>query len=170
MLLLGRVNCDVPLKNYEDSDTPLARLEYIAEIESLFWNQFKVQDFHNLVPTKKWRVEKRNMRLGDVDLIIYTGKSKSAEYKLGRVVSVEVDQDQLVRTCLVRYSLVQNMPKKERDSYKGVSVKDIRVAIQRLVIILPRRSRQTSGLLQKRRLWPPSRRLLSRRGPMTSGC
>ena len=55
MLLLGRAICDVPLKSYEDSDTPLARLEYIAEIEFLFWNQFKVQDFHDLVPTKKWR-------------------------------------------------------------------------------------------------------------------
>ena len=77
-------------------------------------------------------MEKRNVRQGDVVLIMYTGKSK-----LGRVVSVEVDQDQLVRTCLVRYSLVQNMPKKERDSYKGVTVKYIRVAIQRLVIILP---------------------------------
>ena len=48
-----------------------------------------------------------------------------------------MDQDPLVRTCLVRFSLVQNMPKKERDSYKGVTVKSIRVAIQRLVMILP---------------------------------
>ena len=137
MLLLGRANCDVPLKTYDDADTPLARLEYVAEIESLFWNQFKVQDFHSLVPTKKWRVKKRNVRQGDVVLIMYTGKSKSAEYKLGRIVSVEVDPDQLVRTCLVRYSLVQNMPKKERASYAGVTIKYIRVAIQRLVIILP---------------------------------
>ena len=137
MLLLGRANCDAPFKNYEDAETPLARLQYIAEIESLFWHQFKVQDFHNLVPTKKWRVEKRNVRKGDVVLIQYSGKSKSGEYKMGRVVAVEVDPDQLVRTCLVRYSLVQNLPKEERDSYKGVTVKHIRVAIQRLVVILP---------------------------------
>ena len=66
-----------------------------------------MQDFHSLVPTQKWRVEKRNVRQGDVVQIMYTGKSKSAEYKLGRIVSVEVDPDQLVRTCLVRYSLVK---------------------------------------------------------------
>ena len=137
MLLLGRANCDAPLKNYEDTETPLARLQYIAEIESLFWHQFKVQDFHNLVPTKKWRVEKRNVRKGDVVLIMYTGKSKAAEYKLGRIVAVEVDTDQLVRTCLVRYSLVQNMTKEERHSYGGIKVKHIRVAVQRLVMILP---------------------------------
>ena len=136
MMLLGRANCDAPLKNYEDSETPLARLQYIAEIESLFWHQFKVQDFHSLVPTQKWRVEKRNMRQGDVVLILYSGKSKSAEYKLGRIVAVEVDPDKLVRTCLVRYSLVQNMPKEDRLNYKGVTIKHIRVAIQRLVVIL----------------------------------
>ena len=147
MLLLGRANCDAPLKNYEDSETPLARLQYIAEVESLFWHQFKVQDFHNLVPTKKWRVEKRNMRKGDIVLIMYTGKAKSAEYKLGRVVAVEVDPDQLVRTCLVRYSLVQNMPKEERDSYKGVTVKHIRVAIQRLVVILPQEEQNNIRLI-----------------------
>ena len=49
---------------------------------------------------------------------------------------MEVDPDKLVRTCLVRYSLVQNMPKEDRLNYKGVTIKHIRVAIQRLVVIL----------------------------------
>ena len=136
MMLLGRANCDAPLKNYEDSETPLARLQYIAEIESLFWHQFKVQDFHSLVPTQKLTVEKRNMRQGDVVLILYSGKSKSAEYKLGRIVAVEVDPDKLVRTCLVRYSLVPNMPREDRLNYKGVTIKHVRMAIQRLFVIL----------------------------------
>ena len=56
MLLLGRANCDAPLKSYEASETPLDMLHYIAEIESWFWHQFKVQDIHSLVPTQKWRV------------------------------------------------------------------------------------------------------------------
>ena len=38
-----------------------------------------VEDFHNLVPTKKWRGETRNVRKGDIILIMYNGKSKSAE-------------------------------------------------------------------------------------------
>ena len=36
MLLLGRANCDAPLKSYEASETPLDMLHYIAEIESWF--------------------------------------------------------------------------------------------------------------------------------------
>ena len=108
----------------------------IAEIESLSWHQFKVQDFHSLVPTQKWRVGKRNMRQDGVVLILYSGESKLAEYKLGRIVAVEVDPDKLVRTCLVRYSLVPNMPREDRLNYKGVTIKHVRMAIQRLFVIL----------------------------------
>ena len=68
---------------------------------------------------------------------MYTGKSKSAEFKIGRIIAVEVDSDQLVRTCLVRYCLVQNMTKVEKTSYKGVTVKHIRLFIQQLVVLLP---------------------------------
>ena len=103
MMLLGRANNDVPLKSYEDTEFPLARLEYVSEIEALFWNQFKVQDFHTLVPTYKWQEPQRNIASGDMVLIKYATKSKSGEYRLGRVVSVEVDSDQLVRICLVCY-------------------------------------------------------------------
>ena len=45
MLLLGRVNNDMPMKDYEDTEVPLARLEYVSEVESLWWNQYKVQEF-----------------------------------------------------------------------------------------------------------------------------
>ena len=56
MLLSGRANYEAPIENFEDSETPPYMLQYVAEIESLFWYQFKVQDFHSLVPTQKWRV------------------------------------------------------------------------------------------------------------------
>ena len=83
------------------------------------------------------------MRQGDVVLIWYSSKSKSGEYRLGRVVVVEVDDDELVRTCIVRYSLVQHIYGKERDKYTGVTAKYIRLAIQRLVLILPVEEQQS---------------------------
>ena len=137
MMLLGRANCDVPMKDYEDTDLPLVRLKYVTEVEAMFWSQFKAQEFHALVPTHKWQRERRNMRKGDVVLIQYKNKSKSGEYKLGRIVKIEVDADGLVRTCIVRYSLIQHLTEKEKLIYKGVTKKYIRVAIQRLVLILP---------------------------------
>ena len=70
-------------------------------------------------------------------LIFYTSKSKSGEYRLGRVVTIETDRDSLVRMCVVKYSLLQHLPEKQRMEYRGITEKFIRVAIQRLVMILP---------------------------------
>lgn len=137
MLLLGRSNADIPLRIYEDNDAPLARLDYVSEVEALWWNQFKVQAFSSLVPTYRWREAQRNVCPGDVVLIFYTSKSKAGEYRLGRVVTVETDGDSLVRTCVVKYSLLQHLPEKQRLEYRGVTEKFIRVAVQRLVMILP---------------------------------
>ena len=50
---------------------------------------------------------------------------------LGRVTSVEVDADELVRTCTVKYSLCNG------EVGKKAVVKEIRVPTQRLVLILP---------------------------------
>ena len=70
-------------------------------------------------------------------LIMNTSKSKFGEYRLGRVVAMEMDDDKLARTVLVKYSLIQHMSRKDRLSYKGIQIRNIRVAVQRLIIILP---------------------------------
>ena len=137
MMLLGRANTDIPLKSYEDTVAPLARLEYVEEIEALWWNQFKCQDFAALVPTYKWQNEKRNMEVGDIVLIQYSSKAKSGEYRLGRVIVAELEKDNLVRTCIVRYSLLQHVALKDREKYTGITLKYVRVGVQRLVLIMP---------------------------------
>ena len=72
-------------------------------------------------------------------LINYTDKSKSGTWKLGRVNSVEVDDDGLVRTCVVEYRLVRcDLPAEDlRIYFKGLKFKQIRVPVQRLSLILP---------------------------------
>ena len=59
---------------------------------------------------------------GDSVLIMYTFKSKSGEYRLGRVVALEVDKDTLVRTVSVRYSMIHHMSGKDRLRNKGIMV------------------------------------------------
>ena len=49
----------------------------------------------------------------------------------------EVDQDNLVRTCVVDYSLVKPVKEKDRLAYKGITKKEIRVPVQRLVLLVP---------------------------------
>ena len=124
---------------YSDSDSPLVRLKYCEELQLSWWNQWKIQCFDSLLPTKSWTAAKRNVKSGDVVLISYEEKSKAGSFKLGVVESVETDDDGLVRTCIVRYRLVRSdLPKEELKLYfKGLKFKKIRVPIQRLCIILP---------------------------------
>ena len=100
------------------------------------------QNFSSLVPRQKWQVERRNMRKGDVVLISYFGKCRPATYRLGVVVSVVVDEDKLVRTVKVEYSLLSDLSVADRLAYKGVTKKRITVAVQRLCLILPVEERE----------------------------
>ena len=121
MLLTGRSGVDLPGKEFTVDDSPSARLAYRQELEHAWWEQWKVQCFDSLLPTKSWTREKRGVKPGDVVLISYTDKSKSGTWKLGRVVSVELDSDNLVRTCIVEYRLVRSdLPADElRVYFKG---------------------------------------------------
>ena len=76
---------------------------------------------------------------GDVVLIQYASKTTPGTYRLGRVLSVEEDRDKLVRTCVVRYHLCNG------DISKKGTPKDIRVPVQRLVLILPVEEQETSS-------------------------
>ena len=77
------------------------------------------------------------MKVNDVVLIKYSSKSAPGTYRLGRVIAVKVDADLLVRTCTVRYHLVKPVTKNNQDSLEGVTRKEIRLPVQRLVLILP---------------------------------
>ena len=139
MLLTARTGIDLPGKEYMDDDKPGVRLAYRQELEHAWWEQWKIQCFDSLLPTKSWTEEKRGVKPGDVVLINYTDKSKTGTWKLGRVESVELDEDGLVRTCVVEYRLVRSdLPAEElRIYFKGLKFKKIRVPVQRLSLILP---------------------------------
>ena len=139
MLITGRSRTGPPL-HHEDTVTEAhIRRGFIDDLEASWWYQFKNQCFSSLVPTRKWIDEKRNLLPGDVVLIQYASKTTPGTYRLGRVVSVEEDKDKLVRTCVVRYHLCNG------DISKKGTPKDIRVPVQRLVLILPVEEQETSS-------------------------
>ena len=137
MMLTGRANVELPIRDYASSDRPLLRIQYVEECVSQWWNQFQLQHFSSLVPRQKWLFERRNMAVGDVVLLMYEGKSKPGSYRLAVVREVQLSSDGLVRTVVVEYSLVGELPHEERDRYKNITKKKILVPVQRLVIILP---------------------------------
>ena len=130
MLITGR-NQSTPPRDYVDVDDPHLRKSFLEELEATWWYQYKVQCFDSLTPTRKWIDAKRNLCVGDIVLIQYSSKAAPGTYRLGRIKDVEVDQDGLVRTCNVRYSLCKP------GATSDVMRKEVRVPIQRLVLILP---------------------------------
>ena len=114
MMLLGRTGKKQVMREYEDTSKVTERIAYVCEIERAWFNQWRVQAFTSLIPTQKWVETKRNMVEGDVVLIHYTSVVKAGTFRIGRVVLVEVDADQLVRTVIVKYSLLQNLSQEER--------------------------------------------------------
>ena len=138
MLLTGRADRKAPVEHeVNGDDLPADRLSYLEELERAWWYQYKVQYFTSLVPTQKWLHIHRNMCPGDVVLIEYKSKSFPGTYRLGRVKEVEFDDDELVRTCVVIYKLVKSSTKNPRDIFKDVTSKEVRLPVQRLVLILP---------------------------------
>ena len=139
MLITGRSRNRAPLEqdiNYDE--VPQDRLSFVEELELAWWCQYKVQYFSSLVPTQKWINAKRNICVDDVVLIEYKGKSAPGTYRLGRVKEVEIDpRDNLVRTCTVIYKLVKPSARNARDIFKDITSKEVRVPVQRLILILP---------------------------------
>ena len=136
MLVTGR-SVSGPPKDCVDEENPRLRLSFIDELERTWWYQYKVQYFHSLVPTRKWMEAKRNVAADDIVLIEYASKSAPGTYRLGRVLSVETDNDGLVRTCTVLYKLVRPVNDNNRNTVNDVVSKHVRVPVQRLVMILP---------------------------------
>ena len=140
MLLTGRSGNRAPVERAYVDDEGLSddRLSFVEELERAWWYQYKVQYFTSLVPTQKWLKAGRNMCVGDIVLIEYKSKSFPGSYRLGRVTNVEVDvTDGLVRTCTVKYKLIKPASKNCRNIFKDVTSKEVRLPVQRLVLILP---------------------------------
>ena len=111
---------------------------FVKELERAWWYQYKEQYFSSLGPTQRWLKAGCNMSVGDVVLIEYKNKSFPGSYRLGRVKHAESDlADGLVRTCTAIYKLIKPASRNSCNIFKDVISKEVRLPLQRLVIILP---------------------------------
>ena len=118
------------------SDKLSRRFKFQEEVIQQWWDQWFSSVFASLIPVRKWKNSKRNVRPGDVALLKFPHKVAAADFRLCRVEEVVHDpEDGLVRTAAV---LVP--PKRARlISYPDKSVKMTRmeVPVQRLAVFLP---------------------------------
>ena len=108
-------------------------------LKGLGGNSGRFYVFDSLLTTKSWTEAKRGVKVGDVVLVGYPHKSKVGKYRLGIVLQTGKDKDDLIRTCVVGYRLIQkDLPSDQLRIYlKGIKWKKLRVPVQRLCLILP---------------------------------
>ena len=58
--------------------------------------------FENLFIRSKWKVQQRNVKVGDLVLMRSQGKIVTGEYRRGKVVVVLSSKDGLVRNVIVQ--------------------------------------------------------------------
>jgi len=83
-MLLGRASSTVPQGPFKETKNPRHRVEFIQRIIDSFWKGWSRDVFPTLIPRKRWRTKRRNVRVDDVVVFLITMLSGvigvSAEY------------------------------------------------------------------------------------------
>ena len=97
-----------------------------------WWKKWVKDVMPTLLPYSKWRKEQRNLAVGDLVLMWYTGNMKDY-YRMARVVEVFPDQRGLVRTVRVKYR--RKNTKEDRNVCSSRNLVVEKVAVQRLQLL-----------------------------------
>ena len=103
-LLLGRATSEVPQGPFKPTRNPRDRVEFIQRLVDSFWKRWTRDVFPTLVIRKKWQVERRNLRVGDVVTYVEENAVRG-KWTLGRVVEVYPGRDDRVRNVKLKTSL-----------------------------------------------------------------
>ena len=69
-LLLGRNTAEVPSMEYDQHHKFNARIAYVQNVHKDWWDKWIVEVLPTLVPYRKWKSSKRNLKKGDVVTLI----------------------------------------------------------------------------------------------------
>ena len=134
-LLLQRARNDISEVEFDTSDNLTKRQDVMKEIEELWWKQWYNQVLPHLVPYRRWKVECRNLCVGDIVLVNYDRKLKKATYKLARVTAVHPDSHGVVRTVTV--AMKKTNRREPSLPYTPRPLEEMDIGIQRLAVICP---------------------------------
>ena len=93
-MLLGRSSSTVPQGPFRETNNPRHRAEFEQKIVDSFWTRWMV--FQLLVPRKKWKVERSNVRVDDV-VIAQDSNAVRGKWTIARVTNVYARRDGRVR-------------------------------------------------------------------------
>ena len=101
----------------------------------MWWQQWLTQVLSHLVPYRRWKIEFRPLRIGDIVLVNYDRKLKKPEYKLAKILDVHPDGHGIVRTVTV--GLRRSNVREKSLPYVGKPLERMKIGVQRLAVVCP---------------------------------
>jgi len=133
-LLLGRCTAKNPGGWQPEQANNNSRYNLVQSLTDLFWSRWTQLCAPTLVLHPKWHTSHRNLKPGDVVLVMDSDSMRS-EYRLALVKEVYPGDDHKVRKVLLSY---KNYKVGEKISqYSGAKDQLITRSVQRLVLIVP---------------------------------
>ncbi|GAA6101821.1 uncharacterized protein LOC106611916 [Tachysurus ichikawai] len=123
-LLLGRTGPRGDLGCFEFENYPYKRLRAIQTEVNRFWRKWSQLAGPNLFVRSKWHTTQRNVAVGDV-VWLADQNAWRGQYRLGRVISVNIDKKGIVRDVHVRSFPSYPVPtvKPAQEKSKKLSIK-----------------------------------------------
>ena len=131
-LLLGKATIDIPDMEFDEDDRFSARLAYVDQVYKAWWERWIQDVLPTLVPCKRWKDTRKNLKPGDIVMMKYAGQIND-DYRLARVLEAFPDKKGLVRTVKVGY---RRRDKREKpEVYWKKPLSEEIVAVQRLALL-----------------------------------
>ena len=101
-LLLARSTSEPTKLEYDEGDKFSRRLAFVQSLQDEWWRRWISEVLPTLVPCKKWKKPKSNLKVGDIVMVIYSNNFTD-DYRIARVTKVFPDKKGLVRTVEITY-------------------------------------------------------------------
>ncbi|XP_046555837.1 uncharacterized protein LOC124265090 [Haliotis rubra] len=99
--LLGRATADIPQGPYQETKNLHKRFEFVQMLVQQFWKRFIREYMPTLMRRAKWRIQGRQLQVGDVVLLVDYNSSRG-KWDLARIVEVFPGHDGVVRNVKVK--------------------------------------------------------------------
>ena len=136
-VLLGRSTAKNPCKwqPFTYSRHPTKRYDLVQTVVEDFWEKWVQLYAPTLIVRRKWHVNTRNLRPGDVVIVADKNVLRGGDYRLGLVKEVFPDEDGKVRRVLVQYKNFR--VGKDRSCYGISESVTVSQSVQRLALLVP---------------------------------
>ena len=138
LLLQGSRTCAAQTHS-EDFDTYMSRLTlrlgYIEQCYQDWWNLWLTSVWPSLVPFRRWKVEHRNVTVGDIVMVRHQGKVAKPTFRLARVLKAFPDEEGNVRSVVVGYR-PRHAADRRKMKYVAKPLEELTASVQRLVVLL----------------------------------